>query len=82
MGGGLAVVGSDGLRATVIQGLLARNPGLDVDRIAEVVFGNADGAGEENRNPVGMAGRPSGHRARRHRGASTKCGLPGVDDLV
>ncbi|MER7133435.1 thiolase family protein [Streptosporangium saharense] len=51
-GGGLAGVRPDDLAAGVIRGLLA---GLDPDAIDEVVWGNANGAGEENRNVARMA---------------------------
>ena len=55
LGGGLAAVRADDLGAAVIRGLLGRFPGLDAERIDEVVFGNANGAGEENRNVARMA---------------------------
>ncbi|MDQ0848452.1 acetyl-CoA acetyltransferase family protein [Arthrobacter sp. B3I9] len=53
-GGGLAAVRPDDLAAHVIRESVKRAPGLDVDRIDEVVFGNANGAGEENRNVARM----------------------------
>jgi acetyl-CoA C-acetyltransferase len=44
----------DDLAAHVIREAVKRAPGLDVERIDEVVFGNANGAGEENRNVARM----------------------------
>ncbi|WP_037909536.1 thiolase family protein [Actinacidiphila yeochonensis] len=63
-GGALAGVRPDDLAATAITGLLARTPGLEPAAVDEVVWGNANGAGEENRN-VGrmaalLAGLPAG----------------------
>lgn len=45
----------DDLAATVIKALLSRSPELPPDTIDEVIFGNANGAGEENRNVARMA---------------------------
>ena len=53
-GSGLAGVRPDDLAAHVIREIVKRAPGLDVERIDEVVFGNANGAGEENRNVARM----------------------------
>lgn len=55
LGGGLAGVRPDDLAATVIQQLIKRHPDLDTAQIDDVVFGNANGAGEENRNVARMA---------------------------
>ncbi|MFH8793441.1 thiolase family protein [Streptomyces sp. NPDC017941] len=55
-GGGLAGVRPDDLAAHTIRELLARTPQLDPSRIGDVYFGNANGAGEENRNVGRMAG--------------------------
>ncbi|WP_139005733.1 thiolase family protein [Arthrobacter crystallopoietes] len=54
-GGGLAGVRPDDLAAEVVKASVARAPGLDPERIDEVIFGNANGAGEENRNVARMA---------------------------
>ncbi|MEU5770167.1 thiolase family protein [Streptomyces asoensis] len=54
-GGALAPVRPDDLAAHVIRELVARTPALDPSRIDDVYFGNANGAGEENRN-VGRMG--------------------------
>ena len=53
--GGLASVRPDDLAAHTIRELLARTPQLDPSRIEDIYFGNANGAGEENRNVGRMA---------------------------
>ncbi|MFG2648816.1 thiolase family protein [Streptomyces sp. NPDC048436] len=53
--GALASVRPDDLGAHAIRELLARTPDLDPARIGDVYFGNANGAGEENRNVGRMA---------------------------
>lgn len=55
LGGGLADVRPDDLAATALTGLLQRTPTLDPADLTEVVWGNANGAGEENRNVGRMA---------------------------
>ncbi|ARZ67187.1 beta-ketoadipyl CoA thiolase [Streptomyces albireticuli] len=54
-GGALASVRPDDLAAHVVREVVGRAPGLDPARIDDVVFGNANGAGEENRNVGRMA---------------------------
>ena len=54
-GGGLSAVRTDDLAALPLQALLARNPGLDPGRIAEVYYGCVNQAGEDNRNVARMA---------------------------
>ncbi|GAA1732362.1 thiolase family protein [Streptomyces yatensis] len=54
-GGALAGVRPDDLAAHVVRGLLARIPDLDPARIDDVYFGNANGAGEDNRDVARMA---------------------------
>ncbi|AXE82276.1 thiolase family protein [Streptomyces atratus] len=54
-GGALSGVRPDDLAAGVLRSLLARTPDLDPARIDDVCFGNANGAGEENRNVARMA---------------------------
>ena len=54
-GGALAEVRPDDLAAVALTGVLDRAPGLDHDEIDEVVWGNANGAGEDNRNVGRMA---------------------------
>ncbi|MFD7443699.1 thiolase family protein [Streptomyces sp. NPDC059909] len=53
--GALASVRPDDLAAHVIRELLTRTPRLDPALIGDVFFGNANGAGEENRNVGRMA---------------------------
>lgn len=53
--GALKSVRPDDLGAIVIKALVERNPSLDVNEIDEVIFGNANGAGEENRNVAKMS---------------------------
>jgi acetyl-CoA acetyltransferase family protein len=45
----------DDLAAHVVRELLARSPDLDPERIGDVLFGAANGAGEDNRNVARMA---------------------------
>ncbi|MGW4317878.1 thiolase family protein [Streptomyces sp. NPDC004684] len=54
-GGGLAGVRPDDLAATALTGLLDRTPELDPAAIGDVVWGDANGAGEDNRNVGRMA---------------------------
>ncbi|GAA0573628.1 MULTISPECIES: thiolase family protein [Streptomyces] len=54
--GALAGVRPDDLAAHAIAAVLDKAPELDRARIDEVVWGNANGAGEENRNVGRMAG--------------------------
>src|SRR4051794_24045172 len=55
-GGGLAGVRPDDLAGHVVSALLERSPELEPERIDDVYMGNANGAGEENRNVARMAG--------------------------
>jgi acetyl-CoA acetyltransferase family protein len=54
-GGGLAGARPDDLAAHVVKALLDRTPALEPERIDEVVFGDANQAGEDNRNVARMA---------------------------
>jgi acetyl-CoA acetyltransferase family protein len=54
-GGGLAQVRPDDLAAQIVEATLERSPSLAPERIDDVIFGNANGAGEENRNVARMA---------------------------
>ncbi|WP_172652739.1 thiolase family protein [Rhodococcus opacus] len=54
-GGALSGVRPDDLAATAISGVLAKVPDLDPEGIGDVIFGSANGAGEENRNVGRMA---------------------------
>ncbi|HEY8305311.1 MAG TPA: thiolase family protein [Lapillicoccus sp.] len=53
--GGLSGVRPDDLAATAMRGVLAALPDLDPQDVGEVVWGNANGAGEDNRNVGRMA---------------------------
>jgi acetyl-CoA acetyltransferase family protein len=54
-GGALAKVRPDDLAAHVVKATLERAPELDPAGIDDVMFGNANGAGEDNRNVGRMA---------------------------
>jgi acetyl-CoA acetyltransferase family protein len=54
--GALAGCRPDDLAAHVVRALMDRAPGLDPARVDEAVLGNANGAGEDNRNVARMAG--------------------------
>ncbi|CAN5249385.1 thiolase family protein [soil metagenome] len=54
-GGALAGVRPDDLASTALAGVLAKAPELDLDAVGEVFWGNANGAGEDNRNVGRMA---------------------------
>jgi acetyl-CoA acetyltransferase family protein len=54
-GGSLAGVRPDDLAAHVVKALLDRLPHLDPQRVDEVLFGDANQAGEDNRNVGRMA---------------------------
>ncbi|WGY03041.1 thiolase family protein [Nocardioides sp. QY071] len=53
--GALAGVRTDDLGAAVVSSVLGRTPDLDPAAIGDVVWGNANGAGEDNRNVGRMA---------------------------
>jgi len=53
--GALAAVRPDDLAASVLRAVLTRTPDLDPSSIDDVVWGNANGAGEDNRNVGRMA---------------------------
>ena len=54
-GGALAGIRPDDLAAHSVRALLDRVPGFEPERIDDVLFGNANGAGEDNRNVARMA---------------------------
>ncbi|MGW0697927.1 thiolase family protein [Streptomyces sp. NPDC002867] len=54
-GGALSSVRPDDLAAHVVKALVDRTPELDPARIDDVVFGDANGAGEDNRDVARMA---------------------------
>ncbi len=49
-GGALSAVRADDLGAVPIRALMDRNPGVDWEEVDDVYFGNANQAGEDNRN--------------------------------
>jgi 3-oxoadipyl-CoA thiolase len=53
--GALKSIRPDDLGAIVIKALLDRNPNLPPDQIEDVIFGNANQAGEDNRNVARMS---------------------------
>ncbi|MFJ7733612.1 acetyl-CoA C-acyltransferase [Lysinibacillus sp. NPDC097231] len=53
--GALKTVRPDDLAAIVIKALIERNPKVPVKQIEDVIFGNANQAGEDNRNVARMA---------------------------
>jgi acetyl-CoA acetyltransferase family protein len=55
IGGALAGVRPDDLAATVVRAVVERAPDLDPSSIDDVWFGDANGAGEDNRNVARMA---------------------------
>ncbi len=55
-GKSLAGIRPDDLAAHTIEALLARHPDLDPARIDDIVLGDANQAGEDNRNVARMAG--------------------------
>jgi 3-oxoadipyl-CoA thiolase len=54
-GGALSSIRPDDLLATAIRGLLDRNPAVPYDSIEDVIAGDANQAGEDNRNVARMA---------------------------
>jgi 3-oxoadipyl-CoA thiolase len=54
-GGALATVRTDDLAALPIAGLIRRNPQVDWSAVDDVIYGCANGAGEDNRNVARMA---------------------------
>ena len=75
-GGGLAGVRPDDLAAYVLSVLLERSPGLDPERVDEVLFGDANQAGEDNRNVARMAILLAGCRPAFPAPPSTGCVVP------
>jgi acetyl-CoA acyltransferase len=54
--GGLSGVRTDDLAALPIAELMRRNPALDPAAVEDVILGDTNGAGEDNRNVARMAG--------------------------
>ncbi|MBV8035564.1 3-oxoadipyl-CoA thiolase [Roseateles sp.] len=54
-GGVLSSIRTDDLGALPLKALMARNPGVDWAQVADVIYGCANQAGEDNRNVARMA---------------------------
>lgn len=54
-GGALSSIRPDDLLALVIRAIIERNPAVDVNAIEDVIAGDANQAGEDNRNVARMA---------------------------
>ena len=54
-GGALSSVRTDDLGAIPLRALMARNPGVDWQAVADVLYGCANQAGEDNRNVARMS---------------------------
>jgi 3-oxoadipyl-CoA thiolase len=54
-GGSLSSVRADDLGAVPLQALMARHPNLDWEAVADIVYGCANQAGEDNRNVARMS---------------------------
>lgn len=54
-GGALSSIRPDDLLAHVLKALLERNPGIDIHAIEDVIAGDANQAGEDNRDVARMA---------------------------
>lgn len=55
LGGSLSAVRADDLGAHVLRALVARHPRLDPARVADVILGCANQAGDDNRNVARMS---------------------------
>ncbi|WP_432474525.1 3-oxoadipyl-CoA thiolase [Amphritea sp. HPY] len=54
-GGGLAPVRPDDLGAVPLKALMDRNPDVDWTQVEDIIYGNANQAGEDNRNVARMS---------------------------
>ncbi|GLQ07127.1 3-oxoadipyl-CoA thiolase [Sneathiella chinensis] len=54
-GGSLSAVRTDDLGAIPLKALMERNTGVDWSRVDDVIYGNANQAGEDNRNVARMS---------------------------
>ncbi|WP_166879709.1 thiolase family protein [Salinibacterium sp. ZJ450] len=55
IGKGLADVRPDDLAGYTLEALIARHPGFDLEKVDDVILGDANAAGEDNRNVARMA---------------------------
>ncbi len=54
-GGGLSSVRADDLGAVPLKALMERNPNVDWSSVDDIIYGNANQAGEDNRNVARMS---------------------------
>ena len=54
-GGGLSAVRADDLGAVPLKALMDRNPQVDWTQVEDIIYGNANQAGEDNRNVARMS---------------------------
>ncbi|PSW20580.1 3-oxoadipyl-CoA thiolase [Photobacterium sanctipauli] len=54
-GGSLSTIRTDDLGAIPLKALMERNPQVDWSKVEDVIFGNANQAGEDNRNVARMS---------------------------
>ena len=54
-GGSLSSVRTDDLGAIPLKALMARNPDVDWNQVDDIIYGNANQAGEDNRNVARMS---------------------------
>ena len=54
-GGGLSSVRADDLGAVPLKALMERNPQVDWEAVDDIIYGNANQAGEDNRNVARMS---------------------------
>lgn len=59
-GGTLSIVRTDDLATLVLKELMKKNPSVDWTKVADVILGCANQAGEDNRNVARMAGLMAG----------------------
>ena len=72
-GGALSSVRADDLGAVPIQALMTRNPQVDWEAVADVIYGCANQAGEDNRNVARMCSLLAGYLKRYRAPPSTGC---------
>jgi len=59
--GGLSTTRPDDLLATSLKSLASRTPSLDLEKIDDVIIGDSNGAGEDNRNVARMGALLAGY---------------------
>jgi acetyl-CoA acetyltransferase len=76
-GGALATVRTDDLGAIPIKALMQRNAGVDWTLVDDVIYGCANGAGEDNRNVARMAALLAGLPTEVAGATLNRCAAPG-----